>query len=261
MSTILYYSASLKNELIKLKRTFAFWLTIISAVLFPILFIVAYIFERETLVPAAGINPWEKFMVTQIENSTPFFIPMFIVLITSLIMQIEHKSLGIKHLFTLPVPKSSIYFGKLSIVILAIMVTYLYYYIAILLSGVLLGFVYPDLGFLNFSPEHLRYIKMLITSFVASFGIIGIQFWLSFRFKNFVIPLGFGMFLAIIGIIVSQAPQQSIYFPYSFSVLSVSLGEKMPLIFGVSSVTIFSIMCFLITSVFGYLNIKKLNIK
>ncbi|MBJ2175546.1 ABC transporter permease [Aureibaculum sp. A20] len=261
MSTILYYTASLKNELIKLKRTFAFWLTIISAVLFPILFIVAYIFERETLVPLAGINPWEKFMVTQIENSTPFFIPMFIVLITSLIMQIEHKSLGIKHLFALPVPKSSIYFGKLSIVILAIIVTYVYYYIAIILSGVLLGFVYPDLGFLNFPPEHLRYLKMLMTSFLASFGIIGIQFWLSFRFKNFVIPLGFGMFLAIIGIIVSQAPQLSIYFPYSFSVLSVSLGDKMPLIFGISSVTIFSIVCFLIISIFGYFNIKKLNIK
>jgi hypothetical protein len=69
------------------------------------------------------------------------------------------------------------------------------------------------------------------------------------------------MFLTIIGIIVSQAPQQSIYFPYSFSVLSVSLGDKMPLIFGVSSVTVFSIVCFLITSIFGYFQIKKLNIK
>jgi hypothetical protein len=68
------------------------------------------------------------------------------------------------------------------------------------------------------------------------------------------------MFLAIIGIIVSQAPQ-SIYFPYSFSVLSVSLGDEMPLIFGVSSVAFFSVICFLVTSIFGYIHIKKLNIK
>ena len=261
MSTILYYTASLKNELIKLKRTFAFWLTIISAVLFPILFFIAYIFERETLVPAAGINPWEKFMVTQIENSTPFFIPMFIVLITSLIMQIEHKSLGIKHLFALPIPKWSVYFGKLTIVVFTIITTYVYYYITLLLSGLLLGAIYSDLAFLDFQPNHFKFIKVLATSFIASLGIIGIQFWLSFRFKNFIIPLGFGMFLAIIGIIVSQAPQQSIYFPYSFSVLSVSLGDKMPLTFGISSVTVFSIVCFLITSIFGYLDIRNLNIK
>lgn len=101
---------------------------------------------------------------------------------------------------------------------------------------------------------------MLTISFVASLGIIGIQFWLSFRYKNFIFPLGFGMFLAIIGIIVSQAPQ-SIYFPYSFSVLSVSLGDKMPLILGVSSVTVFSVICFLVTSIFGYIHIKKSNIE
>ena len=260
MTALSFYISSIKNEFIKLKRTFAFWLTIISAILFPILFFIAYFLKHKTNTPEIGINPWEKFMTVQIENSIPFFIPMFIVLITGLIMQIEHKSLGLKHLFALPIPKWSIYFGKLTIVVFAIITTYAYYYIAILLTGALLGLIHPDLAFLNFQPEHLKFIKILFTSFIASLGIIGIQFWLSFRFKNFIVPLGAGMFLAIIGIIISQAPQ-SIYFPYSFSVLSVSLGNKMPLIFGISSVTLFSIMCFLITSIFGYSHIKKLNIK
>jgi hypothetical protein len=260
MTAISLYISSIKNEAIKLKRTFAFWLTIISAILFPILFFIAFFIKHKTNAPKIGVNPWDYFMTVQIENSTPFFIPMFIVLITGLIMQIEHKSLGIKHLFALPIPKWSIYFGKLTIVIFAITTTYIYYYLAILLSGFLLGLIHPDLAFLNFQPEHLKYIKMLLTSFVASLGIIGIQFWLSFRYQNFVVPLGFGMFLAIIGIIVSQAPQ-SIYFPYSFNVLSVSLGDKMPLIFGVSSVTVFSVICFLVTSFFGYIQITKLNIK
>ncbi|MFT4801988.1 MAG: hypothetical protein ACI93N_001763 [Flavobacteriaceae bacterium] len=260
MSTILYYTSSLKNELIKLKRTFAFWLTIISAILFPILFFMAYFFKHENLVPTAGINPWEKFMTIQIENSIPFFIPMFIVLITSLIMQVEHKSLGMKNLFSLPIPKWSVYFGKLTIVIFAIITTYVYYYVAILLSGVLLGIIHSDLAFLDFQPDHFKFIKVLSTSFIASLGIIGIQFWLSFRFKNFVIPLGFGMFLAIIGIILAQAPQ-SIYFPYSFSLLSVSFGDKMSLTFGISTVTVYSVLCFFVTAILGYIDIKRLNVK
>ena len=260
MTALSFYISSLKNELIKLKGTFAFWLTLISAILFPILFFIAYFLKHRALTPALGINPWEKFMTIQIENSVPFFIPMFIVLITSLIMQIEHKALGIKHLFALPIPKWSVYFGKLSVVIFSIITTYIYYYIAVLLSGVSLGWIHSDLAFLNFQPEHLKYIEMLFTSFIASLGIIGIQFWLSFRFKSFIIPLGFGMFLAIIGIIISQAPD-SIYFPYAFSVLSVSLGDKMPLIFGISTVTLYSSVCFLVTSILGYFHIKNINIQ
>jgi hypothetical protein len=259
MAAITFYFSSIENELIKLKKTFAFWLTIISAFLFPILFFVAYLLEHESLAPETGINPWEKFMTTQIQNSIPFFIPMFIVLITSLIMQIEHKSKSIKHLFALPIPKWSVYFGKLTIVILAIISTYIYYYIIILLSGVLLGAIHSDLPFLSFRPDHGKFIQILWTSFIASLGIIGIQFWMSFRFKNFIIPLGLGMFLAITGVIIAQAPQ-SIYYPYAFTVLSVSMGEDMPLIFGISSVTVFSIGCFLVTSVLGFINIKRLNI-
>lgn len=260
MTAIAYYTASIKNELIKLKRTFAFWLTIISALLFPILFFIAFFIKHKTNNPKPGINPWDYFMTVQIENSTPFFIPMFLVLLTALIMQIEHKSLGLKHLFALPIPKWSVYFGKLTIVIFAIITTYIYYYIAVLLSGFLLGILHPDLAFLNFQPQQVKYIQLLATSFVASLGIIGIQFWLSFRCKNFVVPLGVGMFLAIVGIIVSQAPQ-SLYFPYSFSVLSVSLGDKMPLIFGISMVTFLSVLCFIVTSILGYIQIKNVRVQ
>lgn len=260
MTALTFYLSSTKNELIKLKETFAFWLTIISAVLFPILFFIAYNLKHETLTPEIGINPWDKFMSTQIQNSIPFFIPMFIVLITSLIMQIEHNSLGIKNIFALPVPKWSVYFGKLTIVLLAIITTYIYYYTTILISGAALGAIHSDLSFLNFHPDYFKYIKILSTSFIASLGIIGIQFWLSFRYQNFIIPLGIGMFFAIVGIIISQAPQ-SVYFPYSFTVLSVTLGDKMPIISGFSAVTVFSFLCFILTSVLGYLHIKTLNIK
>ena len=260
MTSITYYTSSIKNEFIKLKRTFAFWLTIISAVLIPLLFFIVYLVKHNSFGPAEGANPWDKFMVNQIQNSIPFFVPMFIVLVTSLIIQIEHKSLGIKHIFALPVPKWSVYFGKLSIVIISIIATYIFFYIAILLFGTLLGAIHSDLGFLNDQPNHLKYLEMLFTSFIASLGIVGLQFWLSFRLKNFIVPLGLGMFLVVVGLVASQAPE-AIYFPYAYNILSISLGEKMPLIAGVSTVTVYSVLCFLITSTLGYLDIKRLNIK
>ncbi|MFK8060321.1 MAG: ABC transporter permease [Polaribacter sp.] len=260
MTALTYYFSNIKNETIKLKRTFAFWLTIISGLLIPVLFFIVYLVKHKDLIPAEGISPWDKFMVNQIKNSIPFFVPIFIVLITSLIIQIEHKALGIKHLFALPIPKWSVFFGKLSIVIITIILTYIYFYIAILFFGTLLGIIHSDFGFLDFQPEHFKYIKMLISSFVASLGIVGIQFWLSFRFKNFIVPLAVGMILVIIGLIASQAPE-SIYFPYSYNVLSISLVNKMPLTFGISTITVYSVLCFVVTAILGYLDIKRLNVK
>lgn len=260
MTALSYYVSNTKNEVIKLKRTFAFWLTIISALIFPLLFFIVYLVKHAKLIPALGVNPWVKFMDNQIQNSIPFLVPMFIVLITSLIIQVEHKSNGIKHLFSLPIPKWSVYFGKMTIVLFSIIVTYIYFFLAILVFGVLLGVFHSELGFLDFQPDYLKYIKMLGMSFVASLGIVGIQFWMSFRFKNFIVPMGVGMTMVIVGMIASQAPE-SIYFPYSYNILSITLGEKMPLTMGISSIAIYSLICFVVTCVLGYIDIKRLNVK
>ncbi|NQY07374.1 MAG: ABC transporter permease, partial [Flavobacteriaceae bacterium] len=211
MNILFFLKSSINIELIKLKHTIALWLTIVCAMIFPILFFIAYLIRHKILVPKNGANPWDKFMFMQIENSTPFFIPMFIVLITSLIMYNEHKSMGLKYLFTLPGPRWSIYFGKLIVTIFAIFTTYIYYYIIILLLGILLGIIFPELEFLNFQPQHTKFIRILVNSFLASLGIIGIQFWISFKFSNMIIPLGAVMFLKIICIILSQCSQSFIF--------------------------------------------------
>ena len=260
MTAVSYYLSNTKNEVIKLKGTFAFWLTIISALIFPLLLFIVYLVKHEKLIPDAGENPWDEFMFKQIKNVIPFLVPMFIVLITSLIIQVEHKSHGIKHLFSLPIPKWSVYFGKLTIVIFSIIVTYIYFFLAIVIFGNLLGVFYPDLGFLDFQPDYWRSINMLGMSLIASLGIVGIQFWMSFRFKNFIVPLGIGMTMVIMGLIISRAPE-SIYFPYSYNVLSISLGENVPLIFGFSSVIVYSLGCFVVTCILGYLDVKRLNVK
>ena len=69
MTAITYYTSNIKNELIKLKGTFAFWLTVISGLIIPVLFFIVYLVKYKSLIPAEGINPWEKFMINQVKNS------------------------------------------------------------------------------------------------------------------------------------------------------------------------------------------------
>jgi len=142
----------------------------------------------------------------------------------------------------------------------SILSAYVYFYVAILVFGALLGVLNSDFGFLDFQPDYLKYIKMLLKSFIASLGVVGIQFWMSFRFKNFIVPLAIGMILVIVGLIAMQAPE-AIYFPYAYNALSVYTGDNVGTTFGISTVLVYSILCFVATSILGYLDIKRLNIK
>lgn len=259
MTTLLYYTSSIKSELIKLKNTSTIWLTITAGLLFPLLFFSGQIVMYEKPAVVTVVNPWPLFVQSQFQSFIPFFVPMFITLIASLIMQVEHKSLGFKYLFALPIPKWSVYFGKLSVVLAAVLVTLFINYSAILLSGLVLGFIHSDLRYLDFQPEYFNNLKLLFTSFLASTGIIAIQFWLSFRFKSFAVSLGIGMFLAIIGVMIAQV-SQAVYFPYSYCMLSVIVSDKTPLLFGIPSFIVFSVMCFAIISALGYMSIKKSNV-
>ena len=145
MSQITYFFKSIRNEFLKLKRTFAFWLTIISAFFIPTIFLFVYLIKTKSLIPAEGINPWDKFIWNQINAIVPFLLPMFIILITSLIVQIEHRSSALKHLFTLPIPKWSVYFGKLTIVLISIFFAFSLFYIIMIAFGYLAGTIQPEL--------------------------------------------------------------------------------------------------------------------
>jgi len=262
MSIVSFYWPSIKNEVVKLKRTFALWLSIISALFIPVIYFFYYLLKYESLIPKDGVNPWNSFISQQINNASPLLIPMFIVLVTSLVVQIEHKALGIKHLFTLPIPKWSVYFGKLIVVIGLVLFTYILFISLALLGGYIVGGIHKELQFWEFTPDLHRYIKLLFRSFTGVLGIVGLQFWLSFRIKNFIIPVGIGLILFITGLIVFRA-EEAIYFPYAYSMLSLfsMRGEDITALVWLPSISIYSLGYFLIFSIIGFLDIRRMNIK
>lgn len=219
MATLLIYRI-FQNEILKLKRTFAFRLTIIGASFIPFIYFVFHVLKYKSLIPDTDINPWNKFMSDQIMSAGSILIPLYIVLLTSLIIQIEHKSNAVKYIFSEPVPKWTIYFTKLFIVVLSVIFTYVLFVLMMLFSGLLVGILRTELNFLAYSPQLLNPLKILFRSFLASLGIISLQFWLSFRFRNFIVSLGIGIVLVISGLIVFQA-EEAKYFPYAYNRLSL----------------------------------------
>jgi len=251
---------SLKNEVLKLKNTFAFWITIISALFIPTIYFIYYTLKYESLIPAEGVNPWSKFMIDQIMSSASLLLPLFIVLLTSLIVQVEHKSSAFKYIFSLPIKKSDVYFGKLSIVLISVTFTYLLFIVCMLLSGFLAGLIHSELNFLSFTPDFDQPLKLIFRSFIGVLGILAFQFWLSFRFKNFIVPLSIGIVLVIAGLVVFQA-EEAIYFPYAYGRLSLFQTAIEPSLQWFPNTSLYSSIYFIIFSIFGYLSIRKLNVK
>ena len=261
MNTILIFTRNISIELFKLKRSFAFWLTIIGASFIPLIYFIYYALKYKSLIPADDVNPWDNFLTIQIMSAASLLIPLFIVLITSLIIQIEHKANAVKFVFTQPMPKWSIYFSKLLSVIGMIVFTYALFFMMMVISGKAAGTLHHELGLLSHSPNLSQPLKLLFRSFIASMGIVSIQFWISFRFKNFIVPLGIGIVLVITGLIVFQA-EESVYFPYAYNRLSLFLlaSEKGQMAW-FPNISLFSLIYFIVFSILGYLDISKINIK
>lgn len=257
-----YLIKNIENEILKLKSTFALWLSIISSLFIPLIFFMYYTLKHKTLIPEEGINPWDKFLLDQIMSVSTLLVPLFIVLATSLIVQIEHKSSSLKYLFTQPVPKWSIYFGKLIVTIGLIVLTYIMFLLSMVVLGYAVGFVHQELKFLDFTPNLETPIKLLFRSLIAVLAMVSLQFWLSFRVRNFVIPLGIGMVMIITGLIVYKA-EEAVFFPYAFNRLSLFPlnNENVEAMFWFPRVSIISLIYFIIFSTIGFIDISKMNIK
>jgi lantibiotic transport system permease protein len=191
------YWHALLTEMIKGRRTFALW----QSFLFP-LFTVMLIGLALSGTKIEEANPWSRF-VHNFANTTAFFLPFFLVIIIGYYSNIEHKSNAWKHLLTQPVPKISLFLGKLSMILILVMLSYCFMIILGYCASFLLHLINPvkfhfNLGGISFN----NLVRILLKTYLSGFMIIAIQYWLSLRFRNLIIPFVIGVSLIILPIAV-----------------------------------------------------------
>lgn len=216
----------LSAEIIKLRRTSVVWLTIAIALFVPLLKTIIYYTQWKYFMSKKGENPWLSFLDDNWTIIDLMILPFFIVLVSSLVVQIEHKSNAWKYLFVQPVSRTCQFLAKLTIIVLVVLAFFAIYSFSAIGLGYLVEILRPQLGFSKFSPDIAGLVLMIVKSISASLGIIGFQYLLALRFKNFAIPLGIG----ICGIITAQIIwlwDKSIYFFYAAPVLTAYTHKGM----------------------------------
>ncbi|HSR32618.1 MAG TPA: ABC transporter permease [Anaerolineae bacterium] len=195
---------ALKAERLKMKRTLALWLAPIA----PLVIIglqLAVVLERQAYFRTQDASDaWVQYGGQTVFLWTMLMLPLFITLETALLGNLEHSNQQWKHLFALPIPRAAVYAAKqvsgMAIIGLSMVAMYVY----IVLSGLGLRLIAPDLGFEAPVPwgEFFEYIAL---GYLASWLIISIHTWVSLRWHSFVVASAVGIVAMVIAVVLFQS--------------------------------------------------------
>lgn len=208
---------STQAELLKTKRTASFWFSIIGAAFIPTILFIVMLTDGGAAKSLAA-DPWGKFFGMGWEILSFFLLPMYIILVTTLITQIEFRNNTWKQVFSTPQSIGTIYFSKFITIHLMILFCFL------LFNGLMFGYALlstlfnPKLTFLERSVDWSMLFTLNLRIYLSIFAVSAIQYALSLRFKNFIVPVGIGLALLISGVIATNLNWKHLAkHPYAFS--------------------------------------------
>lgn len=191
-----------KAEWIKKRRSFADWLVWIGAFFIPIVnTIIFLVYPSQIQKIHAAPDFWKNIFNKYWETMSVLLLPMGIVLAVSLITQIEFKNNTWKQLHTTPVPFTSIFFSKLSVLILMLIQLIVLFNIGTIISAFIPSFFNAAIPF---PPGNISLQFLLVENaefFLTCLPLLSLQYLISLQFKNFLIPIGAGLALVIGGLI------------------------------------------------------------
>ncbi|HEY4205508.1 MAG TPA: ABC transporter permease [Puia sp.] len=208
---------SFGSEWLKKKRTTASLLTVTGSLLIPVIIIIARIDDRASLA-AANSKPkfWESLYNRNWQMMGLLLLPMGVVLATSLITQIEFRNNTWKQLCTTPQSLSIIFLSKLAVSLVMLVEFFLLFTLGIWLTGIIPGVFFSGVPY----PSEAFPLKSVGTSsarmFLDILPVVSLQYLLSLRFKNFLVPLGAGLGLYVASMIAVHW-RHGYWIPYTYT--------------------------------------------
>ncbi|MEP6899307.1 MAG: ABC transporter permease [Rhodanobacter sp.] len=208
-----------ESEWLKSRHSLASWLVLGGSLFTPLVIVIARLAQHERLpriYAASGF--WTSLWQSSWQSMAIFFLPLFAILATSLITQIEHRNNAWKQVHALPLGLGAIFFSKLGVIVLLLVL-----FFALFNAGIWLSAIIPcqlvaavscprgPLPFAQFLQDDMRY-------FVDCLPIVALQYLLGLRFRNFLVPLGSG-FLLWISALAALPWKFGYLIPYTYGML------------------------------------------
>jgi len=102
---------SLRSELLKTRRTASFYLTLIGAAVGPVMFLLNVLLDEDEL-DGTSKDPLNALFKMLSEMNGVALFPFFIIMICTLLPQIEYRNNTWKQVFTSPQTKANVFLAK-----------------------------------------------------------------------------------------------------------------------------------------------------
>jgi hypothetical protein len=207
---------ALRAEILKTKKSASFYLAVFGAAFSPFMTVM------DTLT--SGIDPKYKdqmfhLLISQFQIEGGILLPFFIMLVCTLLPQMEYRNNTWKQIFASPQSKGNIFFAKFINAQRLVLLFIVLHLVFVFVAAVLLYFVYPSLHLFSQRLVWREVIMNRVNAYLTILAMFSIQFWMGLRLRNFVVSLAIGLACWFIGIILAmefKSPAAQ-FFPHAFS--------------------------------------------
>lgn len=224
---------SFRSEWLKRKRSLAAWLVLVGAFFTPSIILLVRIRNRAALPALNRADDfWQRLWTTSWESMAVLLLPVGIILATGLITQLEYKNNAWKQLHTTPQSYTTVFFAKLSVVLLMMVELFVLFNVGMYLSAVVPSVIFREVPYPSAPIPYRDFFYGNVNYFIDCLPVLALQYLLGLQFKNFLVPVGVGFVIWVLGIgMVSW--QYSHVFPYvhgavDFLINSGHLKRELP---------------------------------
>lgn len=215
---------SLRSEVLKSKRTPAFYFTLIGAAVIPVMMLISIASHGMMGDKRASSDTINFLFNLSSEILSICIFPMFVVLVCTLLPQIEYKNTTWKQVLTSPQTKLNVFVSKFVniqlLMLLFLVASHLFVWVVILATN----FIIPGLNVLQKPFDFKHVLEVNAHVYVSVLAMCAIQFWVGLRSRNFIVPIAVGIACWLAGTLMAleYGAAASVYYPYSFHVIRLS---------------------------------------
>lgn len=175
-------------EMQKSRRSMAVWLASLGTLANVLIFAALSVLDSRTQV-----GDWVDYYAVHYEGIAFMMLPLFVIILCSLVTYPEHRTDNWVLLRTLPVGAGPIYFSKYLFMLGLFFLAHLAFVAGMLLSGTLLGWLYPGFSGLRQMPDWALLGQLIGQTLLSILGLLSLHYWLSLLFRPFIISLTIGI--------------------------------------------------------------------
>jgi hypothetical protein len=166
-------------------------------------------------------DPWQIYFKISLQMVIGMILPLYMILICTLLAQVEYRNNTWKQVFGSPQSEVTVFISKFLNLQFLIISFLLLNVIFLFLAAFLLNSIDSKLDLLHKYLDWQHLAALLSKTFVCSLAISSIQFWMSLRFRNFILPLaiGFVLWLAGIMMVFEYKSISKEWYPYSYLIM------------------------------------------